>query len=43
MELWKVTNGLINLEDKMYRHYLTLYPIGKAVKTGFDALPSGII
>ncbi|MBJ2280165.1 hypothetical protein JFT58_17960 [Pseudomonas sp. MF6767] len=38
-----MNNGLINLEDEMYRLYLTFFPKGKAVKTGFDALPSKII
>ena len=38
-----MTNGLIDLEDKMYCLYLTLFPKGKAVKTGFDALPSRIV
>jgi hypothetical protein len=33
-------NGLIDLEDEMYRLYLAFFPKGKAVKTGFDALPS---
>lgn len=33
-------NGLINLEDAMYRLYLTFYPNDKPAKTGFDALPS---
>ncbi|WP_350647416.1 hypothetical protein [Pseudomonas sp. HY13-MNA-CIBAN-0226] len=33
-------NGLIDLEDAMYRLYLTFYPNDKPAKTGFDALPS---
>lgn len=38
-----MSNGLIDLEDEMYRLYLTFFPKGKAVKTGFDALPSKIV
>lgn len=38
-----MNNGLLNLEDEMYRLYLTFFPKGKAVKTGFDALSSKII
>lgn len=38
-----MSNGLIDLEDEMYHLYLTLFPKGKAVKTGFDALPSRIV
>ena len=36
----EMSNGMIDLEDEMYRLYLTFFPKGKAVKTGFDALPS---
>lgn len=36
-------NGLIDLEDEIYRLYLTFFPKGRAVKTGFDALPSRIV
>lgn len=43
MELQQVSNGLIDLEDEMHRLYLTFFPKGKAVKTGFDALPSRIV
>jgi hypothetical protein len=32
-------NGLIDLEDEMYRLYLTFYPNDKPVKTGFEVLP----
>ncbi|MBA1197014.1 hypothetical protein G7011_07830 [Pseudomonas plecoglossicida] len=38
-----MSNGLIDLEDEMYRLYLMFFPKGKAVKTGFDALPSIIV
>lgn len=38
-----MSNGLIDLEDEMHRLYLTFFPKGKAVKTGFDALPSKIV
>lgn len=38
-----MSNGLIDLEDEMYRLYLTFVPKGKAVKTSFDALPSRIV
>lgn len=33
-----MSNGLIDLEDKMYLLYLRFYPSDQAVKTGFDAL-----
>lgn len=35
-----MSNGLIDLEDAMYLLYKRFYPNGKAVRTGFDALPS---
>ncbi|WP_153000188.1 hypothetical protein [Pseudomonas syringae] len=38
-----MNNGLIDLEDEMYRLYLTFFPKGRAVKTGFNALPSRIV
>jgi len=38
-----MSNGLTDLEDEMYRLYLMFFPKGKAVKTGFDALPSRIV
>lgn len=38
-----MSNGLIDLEDEMHRLYLTFIPKGKAVKAGFDALPSRIV
>lgn len=38
-----MSNGLIDLEDEMYRLYTVFYPNGKAVRVGFDALPSHTI
>lgn len=38
-----MSNGLIDLEDEMYRLYTIFYPNGKAVRVGFDALPSHTI
>ena len=38
-----MSNGLIDLEDEMYRLYTIFYPNGKAVRIGFDALPSHTI
>lgn len=38
-----MSNGLIDLEDAMYRLYTVFYPHGKAVRIGFDALPSHTI
>lgn len=38
-----MNNGLIDLEDEMYRLYLTFFPNDKPVRTGFDALPSHTI
>lgn len=35
-----MSNGLIDLEDEMYRLYLTFFPNDKPARTGFDALPS---
>jgi hypothetical protein len=35
-----MSNGLIDLEDEMYRLFLTFFPNGKPARTGFDALPS---
>lgn len=35
-----MNNGLIDLEDAMYRLYLMFYPNDKAIRIGFDALPS---
>ena len=35
-----MNNGQIDLEDAMYRLYVTFYPNDKPVKTGFDALPA---
>ncbi|RMN06681.1 hypothetical protein ALQ66_03066 [Pseudomonas savastanoi pv. glycinea] len=38
-----MSKGLIDLEDDMYRLYTVFYPNGKAVRIGFDALPSHTI
>lgn len=38
-----MSNGLIDLEDEMYRLYTVFYPKGKVVRVGFDALPSHTI
>jgi len=38
-----MNNGLIDLEDEMYRLYLTFFPNDKPARTGFDALPSKIL
>ncbi|KPY98014.1 hypothetical protein ALQ37_200233 [Pseudomonas syringae pv. aptata] len=38
-----MSNGLIDLEDEMYRLYTVFYPNGKAARIGFDALPSHTI
>ncbi|KPX25801.1 hypothetical protein [Pseudomonas ficuserectae] len=38
-----MSNGLIDLEDAMYLLYKRFYPNGKAVRIGFDALPSHTI
>lgn len=38
-----MSNGLIDLEDAMYLLYKRFYPNGKAVRNGFDALPSHTI
>ncbi|RMV76445.1 hypothetical protein ALP05_00682 [Pseudomonas caricapapayae] len=35
-----MSNGLIDLEDEMYRLYVKFYPNGKPARIGFDALPS---
>lgn len=35
-----MSNGLIDLEDEMYRLYLTFFPNDKPARTGFDVLPS---
>ncbi|GFZ62125.1 hypothetical protein PSE10A_46360 [Pseudomonas amygdali pv. eriobotryae] len=38
-----MSKGLIDLEDEMYRLYTVFYPNGKAVRIGFDALPTHTI
>lgn len=35
-----MSDGLIDLEDEMYRLYLVFFPNGKPARTGIDALPS---